>query len=85
MTVCPIIIGLEHITDLNKPLLDWAKEVEARLDLSLGVVSLHCGGDHGNEPTLARHLSWINVESIMIYEEHLHYLIGCRHHGDIDI
>ena len=35
---------------------DWAEEVEARLDLRLGVVRLHGGRDHRDEPALGGHL-----------------------------
>ena len=44
------------ISDLEELLLDGSEQVEARLDLSLGVLGFYAGGDHGHEPTLGRHL-----------------------------
>ena len=44
------------IIHLNKLLFDGTQQVESRLDLSLGVRSLHAGGDHRDEPALGRHL-----------------------------
>ena len=47
-----VLLGCEHVADLEKLLLDGAEEVQAGLDLRLGVVGLHGGGDHCNEPAL---------------------------------
>ena len=44
--------GLLRKYYLNKFLRYRSEEVEAGLDLGLGVVSLHGGGDHGDEPAL---------------------------------
>ena len=56
LTCSSIIIWFENITDLKELLLNWTKEVEARLNFSLWVFCLHCGRDHGDEPSLAGHL-----------------------------
>ena len=42
---------------LNKFLRYRSEEVEAGLDLGLGVISLHSGGDHGDEPALGGYLN----------------------------
>ena len=79
MTVCSIIIWLENIADLKELLLDRAQEVEARLDLSLRVVSLHSGGDHRNEPALGGHLNMTKVRDF--FSESRGFVLipgGCR-------
>ena len=47
-----VLVGREHVADLEKLLLDGTEEVQAGLDLRLGVVRLHGGRDHRDEPAL---------------------------------
>ena len=56
LTFCSIVVGLVDIADLKEFLLDGTQKVQSRLYLRLRVVSLHGGGDDGNEPSLGWHL-----------------------------
>ena len=72
-----------------------SEEVEAGLDLGLGVVSLHSGGDHGDEPALGGHLNkkkaGIKSEETFQtsfrykYSETWIYLVSVGHHRNVDV
>ena len=70
-----------------------SEEVEAGLDLGLGVVSLHSGGDHGDEPALGGHLNKTKIKSKETfqtcfqykYSETWIYLVSVGHHRNVDI
>ena len=72
-----------------------SEEVEAGLDLGLGVVSLHSGGDHGDEPALGGHLNKTKAEIKSEetfqtcfqykYSETWIYLVSVGHHRNVDI
>merc|ERR1719234_491463 len=50
------INGREHVTDLQELLLDGPKQIEARLDLRLGVRRLHRCCHHCHKPTFTGNL-----------------------------
>lgn len=72
------IIVLIFSSHLNKFLLDGSQEVEAWLNLGLGVVSLHCCRDHGNEPSLGGHLKKCEQWNCEKPSSHCSTPGGCR-------
>ena len=80
-----VLVGCEHVADLEKLLLDGAEEVQAGLDLRLGVVRLHGGGDHRDEPALGGHLEQPKNEKNDSMEIPLPHLVGGGHHRHVNI
>lgn len=51
-----VVHGLVVVGHGHKLLVDRSQQVQARLDLRLGIARLHRGRDHADEPSLGRHL-----------------------------
>ena len=54
---------------MDELLLDGSEEGDAGLDFGLGIGSLNCGRDHGDEPALGGHLRTLNSKFIYHFGE----------------